>query len=236
MWARFVAAVCVLAMSTLPAIAAEMDNMVLSQISVERLEYRVQDGDDVGFVEGDLVIGNDSHKVVLGIEAERSTGGGEFESSEVHLLYRRPISDFFDIQGGLRHDLAPDPETTHLALGLTGLLEQWIEFEGNAYLSDDGDVAFRMEAETEIFLTRRIFAQPLMELDISAGENQAREIGAGFSKIEAGLRFHYVVTGGLNPYIGVNYEAKLGETADFARADGEDTDATAFVAGVRFAY
>ncbi|CDO58365.1 Copper resistance protein B [Candidatus Phaeomarinobacter ectocarpi] len=236
MWARFVAAGCVLAVSTLPAVAAEMDNMILSHASVERLEYRVQDGDDVGFVEGDLVIGNDDHKVVLGIEAERSTGGGQFESSEVHLLYRRPISDFFDVQGGVRHDLAPDPETTHLVLGLTGLLEQWVEFEGNAYLSDDGDVSFRTEIETEIFLTRRTFVQPLVELDISASENQAREIGSGFSKIEAGLRFHYVVTGGLNPYIGVNYEAKLGETADFARADGEDTDATAFVAGVRFAY
>lgn len=227
---------CVLAVFALPASAAEMDNMILTHVSVERLEYRVQDGDDVGFVEGDLVIGNDDHKVVLGIEAERSTGGGEFESSEVHLLYRRPISDFFDVQAGIRHDLAPDPETTHLALGLTGLLEQWIEFEGNAYLSDDGDAAVRLEAETEIFLTRRIFAQPLVELDISASENQAREIGAGFSKVETGLRFHYVVTGGLSPYVGVNYEAKLGETADFARAHGEDTDATSFVAGVRFAY
>lgn len=236
MWGRLVAVGCVLAASTLPAAAAEMDNMILSHVSVERLEYRVQDGDDLGFVEAGVVVGNDSHKVVLGIEAERSAGGGEFESSEVHLLYRRPISDFFDIQGGLRHDLAPDPETTHLAVGLTGLLEQWIEFEGNAYLSDDGDVAFRMEAETEIFLTRRIFAQPLVELDISASENQAREIGPGFSKIEAGLRVHYVVTGGLNPYIGINYEAELGETADFARAHSEDTDATSFVAGVGFAY
>lgn len=223
-------------LSTLPAIAAEMDDMVLTYVSVERLEYRVQDGNDVGFVEGDLVIGNDSHKAVLGIEAERDTGGGQFESTEVHLLYRRPVSDFFDVQAGVRHDLAPDPETTHLALGLTGLLEQWIELEGNAYLSDDGDVSFRLEAETEIFLTRRIFVQPLVELDISASENQARELGAGFSKVEAGLRFHYVVSGGLNPYIGINYEAELGETADFARADGEDTSATSFVAGVRFAY
>ncbi len=236
MWAHLAAAGCLLAVSTLPAIAAEMDNMILSHVSVERLEYRVQDGDDVGFVEGDLVIGNDDHKVVLGIEAERSVSGGGFESSEVHLLYRRPISDFFDVQGGLRHDLAPDPETTHLVVGVSGLLEQWIEFEGNVYLSDDGDVSFRTEAETEIFLTRRIFAQPLVELDISASENQAREVGPGFAKIEAGLRFHYVVTGGFNPYVGVNYEAKLGETADFARAHGEDPDAVSFVAGVRFAY
>jgi len=236
MWARLMMAGTMLATSVLPAAAAEMDSMILALVTVERLEYRVQDGHDVGFVEGDLVIGNDHHKAVLGIEAERSTGGGEFESSEVHLLYRRPVSDFFDVQAGLRHDLAPDPETSHLAVGFTGLLEQWIELEGNAYLSDDGDVAFRVEAETELFLTRRIFAQPLVELDISASENQAREIGPGFSKLEAGLRFHYVVTGGLSPYIGVNYEAKLGETADFARADGEDTDATAFVAGVRFAY
>ena len=75
-----------------------------------------------------------------------------------------------------------------------------------------------------------------IELDLFASENSAREVGAGFGKIETGLRFHYAITGGLSPYIGVNYEAKLGETADFARADGEDPGATAFVAGVRFAY
>lgn len=219
-----------------PAKAAEMDDMIMALVSVERMEYRVQDGSDVGFVEGDLVIGNDDHKMVVGVEAERKLDDNKFESAQVHLLYRRPITDFMDVQAGIRHDLSPDPETTHLALGIKGLLPQWVEFEANAYLSDDGDASLRMEAETEIFLTRRIFAQPLVELDINASENAAREIGAGFSKLELGLRIHYAVTGGFAPYVGVNYETRLGETADFARAGGEDTDATAFVAGVRFAY
>lgn len=232
----FLLAASVAALLAVPASAAEMDNTVLSFVTIERLEYRVQDGNDHGFVEGDIVIGNDDHKAVLGVEAERDLDGGTFESTEVHVLYRRPVSPFFDMQAGIRHDLAPDPETTHLALGIAGLMPQWVEFEGTAYLSDDGDIAFRAEAETELYLTRRIFAQPMIELDLFASENSARKIGAGFGKIETGLRFHYAITGGLSPYIGVNYEAKLGETADFARADGEDPGATAFVAGVRFAY
>lgn len=235
-WSAVAAVIMFVLASASLASAAEMDNLVLSHVVVERLEYRVQDGHDVGFVEGALVVGNDDHKVVLGIEAERDLDGGAFESTEVHVLYRRPVSDFFDVQGGIRHDLAPDPETTHLAVGLTGLLPQWVEFEGYAYVSDDGYVSVRLEAETEIFLTRHVFAQPLVEIDLNASENAAREIGAGFSKVEAGLRIHYVMSDGLRPYIGINYEAELGETADFARASGEDPDATSFVAGVRFAY
>lgn len=231
-----VAAVLAAALSVSSAHAAEMDAMVLALISVERLEYRVQDGADVGFVEGDVTIGSDAHKLVLGVEAERAWDHAAWEAAELHALYRTPVSDFFDVQAGIRHDWAPDPEATHLAAGVTGLLPHWVEIEANAYLSDEGDASLRVEAETEVFLTRRIFAQPMIELDTSFSENAARGIGAGLSKLETGLRLHYAVTGGLAPYVGVTHEAKLGETADFARAAGEDTDATAFVAGVRFAY
>ncbi len=233
-WVLLAAALAVTSLQ--PAVAAEMDDMVLTLVSIERLETRFQKGKDVGFIEGDVTIGNDSHKAVIGIEAEREWDSNKWEGAEVHLLYRRPVSTFLDLQAGIRHDLSPDPETTHLAVGIAGLLPQWVEFDGKAYLSDDGDVSFRAEAETELFLTRRIFAQPLIELDVNATENAAREIGAGFSKLETGLRFHYLLEGGFSPYVGVNYETRLGETADYARAHGEDPDAVSFVTGLRLAY
>jgi len=36
------------------------------------------------------------------------------------------------------------------------------------------------------------------------------------------------------PYLGVLYERRLGSTADFVRAKGEDVDGWQFVAGTRF--
>ncbi|MBT8427813.1 MAG: copper resistance protein B, partial [Erythrobacter sp.] len=60
-----------------------------------------------------------------------------------------------------------------------------------------------------------------------------REIGAGLTKIETGLRLRYEIAREFAPYVGVGYEAKLGETADIARLAGEDTDGVAAVFGIR---
>lgn len=226
----------VASVSAPPAAAAELDNAVLALVSVDRLEYRAGGGPEALAAEGELTIGNDDHKLALRLKSTRLLDEGAWEGADLHVLYRRPLTAFLDLNAGVRHDWSPDPEATHLTLGVSGLLPQWIEFWGAGYVSDDGDVSARIEAETEWFVTRRVFLEPSLELDLSASENAARGIGQGIAKVEAGLRLHYAVTGGLSPYVGLHHEAKLGETADFARAHGEDPDATSWVAGVRFAY
>jgi copper resistance protein B len=58
-------------------------------------------------------------------------------------------------------------------------------------------------------------------------------IGAGLSMIEAGLRLRYEVKREFAPYVGVQYERRIGDTADFARANGEDADGWAVLVGLR---
>jgi len=48
------------------------------------------------------------------------------------------------------------------------------------------------------------------------------------------LRLHYEIRRELAPYIGVHWEKKLGDTADLARDQGEDTSDLQLVAGFRF--
>ena len=59
-------------------------------------------------------------------------------------------------------------------------------------------------------------------------------MGAGLDHLEAGLRLRYEIVPEFAPYIGVDQEWKVGQSADYARLDGEDTATTSFVAGVRF--
>ena len=61
-----------------------------------------------------------------------------------------------------------------------------------------------------------------------------RGIGSGVNSIELGLRLRYEIRREFAPYIGFNWERKLGQTADIARANGEDADVPSFVTGVRF--
>ena len=58
-------------------------------------------------------------------------------------------------------------------------------------------------------------------------------LGRGLAYAEAGLRVRYELSGGLAPYLGVSWERSLGRTAEFARAAGEDVEATSLIVGVR---
>jgi len=57
-------------------------------------------------------------------------------------------------------------------------------------------------------------------------------VGAGFADIDTGLRLRYEFSRKFAPYLGVVYEGKFGQTANFARA-GESAGGVRFVAGLR---
>lgn len=73
-----------------------------------------------------------------------------------------------------------------------------------------------------------------MELNFAAQDVPENAIGSGISNIELGLRLRYEIAREFAPYIGISHDAKIGQTARYARANGEDPTATSFVAGVRF--
>ena len=118
-------------------------------------------------------------------------------------------------------------------LGFEGLAPYWFEVEGAVFLSDKGDLLGRVEGYYDQRLTQRLVLQPRVELNFAAQDVPENRIGAGLSNAELGLRLRYEITRKLAPYVGVSYDAKSGQTARYARDDGEDPTTTSFVAGVR---
>ena len=51
---------------------------------------------------------------------------------------------------------------------------------------------------------------------------------------ETGLRLRYEISRKFAPYVGVSWEQNVGETKNLLEEDGEMTNNTAFVTGVRF--
>ncbi|TMP77409.1 copper resistance protein B, partial [Pseudoalteromonas sp. S983] len=49
-----------------------------------------------------------------------------------------------------------------------------------------------------------------------------------------GFRVRYEFTRQFAPYVGVEWTNKFGNTADFAKLNGQSTRDTAFVAGIKF--
>lgn len=222
-----------IATASVPAAAEVMDDDLFLLILVDEFEYRVRDGSDLVTWEGQARIGNDDHKVALKSSGEFNLDADKLEAGEFQLLYMRPIGTFTDLQAGLRHDVKPDPDRTYAVLGANGLAPQWFEFDASAFLSSEGDVSARLEAEYDILLTQRLVLQPAAELNVALSDDKPTGVGSGISDIGLGLRLRYEVVREFAPYIGFNWERKVGRTADFAREEGEDTNDLAGVIGVR---
>lgn len=203
------------------------------KFQAEEFEYRLNDGEDSVNWDAQAWIGGDVNKLWLKTEGEYPFEE-KLEEAEVQALYSRQISDFFDLQVGARHDFAPDPERTFGVLGLQGLAPYFFELDAAAFVSDEGEVSARLEAEYELLITQKLILQPAAEINLSAEDVDERGIGSGITDIELGLRLRYEIVRKFAPYIGINWERKLGETEDLARAEGDDVDNFAVVAGLRF--
>ena len=92
----------------------------------------------------------------------------------------------------------------------------------------------RLEGYYDQRITQRLILQPRVEANFALQDVRESGIGSGLSDLELGLRLRYEVVKEFAPYVGVEWARKVGDTARFARAAGEDDNVTNFVAGIRF--
>ena len=211
----------------------ENGGMTYSQLMIDRLEYRALSGGDGYHWEGEGWIGGDVNRMAIKSEGEGETGG-RLESAELQLLYSRAIDPWWNIVGGMRQDFRPRPERTYATIGIEGLAPYWFEVEGQLFVSTRGDAHARLEASYDQRITQRLILQPAMEVNIAAQDVPELGIGSGLSDIELGLRLRYEFAREFAPYVGVNWERKLGDTARYAQRVGDDPAATSLVMGLRF--
>ena len=213
-------------------VQAGSGGMTTSFVMVDRLEAQMTDGEDVLLWDAQGWIGGDIDKFWFKTEGEYGFDEDKVEEAEFQGLWSRAITPYFDVQAGVRYDAKPD-DLAHAVLGIQGLAPQWFEIDAAAFLSDEGDLTARIEAENDLLLTQRLILQPRAEIGFSAQDIPEREIGAGVTSLDAGLRLRYEIKREFAPYVGVEWQKKFGETADLVRAAGGDPDRTVFVAGVR---
>lgn len=211
---------------------AEHGAFIGSNILLDRLEARMQDGADGYAWDAQAWFGGDYDKFWLKSEGEGAFGEA-VESVEIQTLYSRALDPWFNLQAGVRYDLRPRPDRAHLVLGVEGLAPYWFEVDAALFLSDRGDLSARLEAEYDQRLTNRLILQPSVELEIAAQKVPELGLGAGLSSIEAGLRLRYEFEPEYAPYVGVEYHRSLGDSARYSRASGEEAGGWALLLGLR---
>ena len=207
------------------------DSAINTYFLADKLEW--QDADDASTLAWDLSgwIGGDIDRLWLRSEGERSNG--KTEDAEIQALWGHAISPWWDVVSGVRQDFKPGAPQTWAAFGLQGMALYNFEAEATAFIGENGQSAVRLEGDYDILLTNRLILQPTAELNVYGKNDPQRGIGSGLANTEAGLRLRYEIRREFAPYIGVTWNRTYGNTADYAREEGDDRSEARLVLGVR---
>lgn len=202
------------------------------KILIDQLESRIQKGENGYRWSAQGWYGGDIDKLWIKTEGA-GTYSGKLEQGEIQVLWSRAVSPWFDVQSGIRYDFKSGPKRTHAVLGLQGLMPYAYNIEAALFLSNKGELTGRFSAEYDLLITQKLILQPRGEINLSARNMRELGMGRGVSTIEAGLRLRYEFIPEFAPYIGWEYERKVGVTANFARQRGEKVGNFRYLAGLR---
>ncbi|MDC9726109.1 MAG: copper resistance protein B [Gammaproteobacteria bacterium] len=208
--------------------AGMVDDPVLTMVKIDQLE--LSDSDNNTW-DAQAWLGKDLNKLWLKTEGELT--GSDVEEAEIQLLYSRAIAPYWDAQIGWRHDLKPEPNRDWLAIGVKGLAPYFFETDIALFIGEHGNIGVRGQFEYELMLTQKWVLSPEVEFNLFSKNDEDVGIGSGLSDISAGLRLRYEIEREFAPYIGVEWERRFGNSADFARQESESRTHVNWVAGIR---
>ncbi|MBK5265284.1 MAG: copper resistance protein B, partial [Alphaproteobacteria bacterium] len=211
----------------------EHGGMTFHKVLFNLAEYQARNGRDGYRWDASAWFGGDINRLAVKSEGEGSFGD-PIDHGEVQALWSHAVDPYWNLQGGIRQDFGKGPDRTYAALGIEGLAPYWFDLGASAFVSTKGDVLARVEGDIDQQITQKLILQPRLEANFAAQDIPENAIGSGLSNLELGLRLRYEVAKEFAPYVGVSWDRKFGDTARYARAAGENTSSTSFVAGIRF--
>lgn len=176
-------------------------------------------------------VGGDIDRLWLRSEGERAKGNTE--KAEVQALWGHAISPWWDVVAGMRQDFKPGDSQSWAALGLQGMALYNFEAEATLFVGEGGQTAARLEGDYDILLSNRLVLQPTAEANVYGKNDPQRRIGSGLADTEVGVRLRYEIRREFAPYVGVTWNRTYGQTAEYARDEGEDRNEVRWVLGVR---
>jgi copper resistance protein B len=181
-------------------------------------------------------LGTDMNR--LWIKSEGFSDGRQMSDGDQEALYDRPIPRmrYMDAQAGIRADLDSGPRRAWAALGIEGLAPWFFEIAPTFYIRNGGNIAGRVEEIWELNLTQRLILEPRSELNFYNKDDAARNIGAGFSDLDGGLRLRYEIRRKFAPYAGFAYKGSFNGTAAYEHRSGEAIHTSSFIYGLRVWY
>lgn len=233
---RGLALVAALFFGPAPHVLAQIhDTKIYTFVLIDQLELQSGDANPLRW-DAEGWIGGDYDKFWFKTEGEQPTVSGAGEV-EVQALYSRLVSSFWDLQVGVRVDGAYGDETDRmrglLALGVEGLAPYWFAVEAALFVSHSGDISLRGTSSYDLLVDQRLVFQPRLEINVAVQEVPDFGVGSGLNDFALGWRLRYEIRREFAPYLGMSWTRRVGETADFARAEGSEASDFSLLGGVR---
>ncbi|MFC1236689.1 copper resistance protein B [Vibrio sp. F74] len=201
-------------------------------VSFEKFEYAFVEEHESFSFDGRFIWGRDYDKAIF--SSEGKIDDNSFNNASSELLWSHAVSAFWDRQIGARYNFGDEKDQVWITAGFQGLAPYWFEVDIKSSVSMDGQIALDVETEYDLLLTQQLILQPRLEMSIYGKDDKEREIASGFSSVATGLRLRYELSRQFAPYVGVEWEVKLGDTRDILKQENGVTQETFGVAGVRF--
>lgn len=206
------------------------DTSAVGMVLLDEFEWHEVGNSNAVHWDGQAWYGNDYSKVWLRSEGNRI--GGEYEGL-AELFWDRVVARWWNVQAGVRQDFGEGPSRTWAAVGVHGIAPYWFEVEATVYAGEQGRTAARFSGEYDLLLTQRLILQPKIELDFYGKDDPRNGVGSGLADSEVSLRMRYEFRREFAPYVGLVWTRAYGDTANQARAAGDDDDDLQIVAGLR---
>lgn len=210
--------------------AMGQDDPLIFRATIDQWELRETKDDHSQLWDINLWVGKDLQKLWLKMAGERVAS--KTQRSELRILYGEALTPNWDVMMGVKKDAGPGPKRTWLEVGVQGIAPYFFDTDISLFMGESGRVELRVEGGYEWMLTQKWVLAPELEINLSAQNDKETHVGSGLSRAEASLHLRYEIRRELSPYIGIQWEKAYGNTAQFHRAQGEDSSDIQWVVGL----
>ncbi|TCB59981.1 copper resistance protein B [Acinetobacter terrae] len=216
----------------------EHGGQIYQQTTVESKWLRNDDGEGVLKSELETRIGTDENKVFIKVHADQAESRqAEYDAK---LLYSRMVSDFWDVQAGLRYlnnqNREVDQEQVGAIIGIHGLAPYFFETDAYLFVGQDQQVSFTLETERDLLLTQKLILKPYLDLNVIFNDDSSHAKKSGLSTAQLGLETRYEINKKVMPFVDVAYGYNKGNEETAWQQKSSSKNEWLYGGGIRFKF
>lgn len=216
----------------------EHGGQVYQQSTVESKWLRNDDGEGILKSKFETRIGTDENKVFIKAHADQAES--QQAEYDAKVLYSRMVSDFWDVQAGLRYlnnqNREVDSEQIGVVLGIHGLAPYFFETDAYLLMGQDQQMSFMLETERDVLLTQKLILKPYLDVNIVLSDDSNYAQKSGLSMAQLGLETRYEINKKVMPFVDIAYGYSKGDEETAWQQSSSSENKWLYGAGIRFKF